>query len=75
MLADGSVDRDVLACCAVAFEDVGSSVGVPSTVIDLRPLAAGADPVVLREGAVPGAEALRSVAAAIAKHASVETRG
>jgi hypothetical protein len=37
-------------------------VGVASTVVDLRPLAAGAAAVVLREGAVPAAEVLARIA-------------
>ncbi len=31
-----------------------AAAGIASTVVDLRPLAAGADPIVLREGAVAG---------------------
>lgn len=45
------------ACGAVV--DGGELPGVPSTVLDLS----GAEPAVLREGAVPGAEALALVAA------------
>jgi release factor glutamine methyltransferase len=61
----------VLAYCSAAF-GVGGGVtgevagrpavtGVASTVVDLRPLADGAAPVVLREGAVPAAEVLRRI--------------
>ena len=45
-----------------AVVDGGELPGVPSTVLDLT----GDEPVVLREGAVPAAEALARVAAAIA---------
>ncbi len=46
-----------------ALVDGGELPGTPSTVLDLT----GDDPVVLREGAVPAAEALARVAAAIAR--------
>ena len=47
---------------AVAAEiDAGELPGVPSTVIDVT----GAEPKVLREGAVPAAEALERLAAAV----------
>jgi tRNA A37 threonylcarbamoyladenosine synthetase subunit TsaC/SUA5/YrdC len=39
--------------------DVGELPGTPSTVVDLT----GPEPVVLREGAVPAAEALRALGA------------
>lgn len=47
-----------LRAAAAALVDAGPLPGVPSTVLDLT----GAAPVVLREGAVPAAEALRAVA-------------
>jgi tRNA A37 threonylcarbamoyladenosine synthetase subunit TsaC/SUA5/YrdC len=40
----------------------GRSKGLPSTVVDLRPLAAGETPVVLREGAVAAADVLARIA-------------
>jgi L-threonylcarbamoyladenylate synthase len=43
--------------------DGGELPGTPSTVVDLT----GADPVVLREGAVPAEEAVRKIAAALAR--------
>jgi L-threonylcarbamoyladenylate synthase len=46
-----------------ALVDGGELPGTPSTVLDLT----GDDPLVLREGAVPAAEALARVAAAIAR--------
>ncbi|HZK48180.1 MAG TPA: Sua5/YciO/YrdC/YwlC family protein, partial [Thermoleophilia bacterium] len=46
-----------------------STHGVASTVVDLRPLATGGSALVLREGAVPAAEALRRVEAAQAGRA------
>ena len=45
-----------------AAVDGGELPGIPSTVLDLT----GDQPVVLREGAVPAAEALARVAAALA---------
>jgi L-threonylcarbamoyladenylate synthase len=44
-----------LRAAVAAIVDAGPLPGTPSTVIDLT----GAEPVVLREGAVPAAEALR----------------
>ena len=41
----------------------GQGAGSASTVVDLRPLSTGAAPVVLREGAVPGAQVLGRIAA------------
>ena len=46
-----------LRAVADALVDGGVLAGTPSTVIDFT----GADPVVLREGAVPAADALRAV--------------
>jgi L-threonylcarbamoyladenylate synthase len=43
-----------LRACVAAIVDAGALLGVPSTVLDLT----GAEPRVLREGAVPAAEAL-----------------
>lgn len=43
--------------------DGGELPGTPSTVVDLT----GAEPVVLREGAVPAEEAVRKIAAALAR--------
>jgi tRNA threonylcarbamoyl adenosine modification protein (Sua5/YciO/YrdC/YwlC family) len=61
-LAD--VDPAVLSYCTAAFLDPGpeGSPGKASTVVDLRPLAAGATPEVLREGAVPAAQVLADIA-------------
>ena len=57
-LAD--VPEEVLAGVAVAL-DGGELPGTPSTVLDCT----GPEPSVLREGAVPGAEALAALAAAL----------
>jgi tRNA A37 threonylcarbamoyladenosine synthetase subunit TsaC/SUA5/YrdC len=46
---------------SAAVLDAGPLPGTPSTVLDLT----GPEPVVVREGAVPAAEALSSVAAAL----------
>jgi len=51
------VPDDIRSACLVAL-DGGELPGLPSTVIDLT----GEEPVVLREGAVPAAEALAAVA-------------
>jgi L-threonylcarbamoyladenylate synthase len=53
---------DELRQAAAAELDAGELPGVPSTVIDLT----GAEPKVLREGAVPAAEAIERAAAAAA---------
>jgi L-threonylcarbamoyladenylate synthase len=50
------VPDEIIEGCAAAI-DAGELPGVPSTVIDLT----GAEPTVLREGAVPAAEALERV--------------
>jgi release factor glutamine methyltransferase len=62
------VDPMVLAHCSVAIVPGAGSpavAGVASTVVDLRPLAEGATPIVLREGAVPGDEVLRLIRAGV----------
>jgi L-threonylcarbamoyladenylate synthase len=50
-----------LRAAAAALVDGGELPGAPSTVIDVT----GAEPVVLREGAVTAAEALRTVASVL----------
>ena len=50
-----------LRAAAAALVDGGELPGTPSTVLDLT----GPEPVVLREGAVPAAEALRAVASVL----------
>ena len=60
------VDPLLLAHCSLAIGPAPGSVvvaGVASTVVDLRPLAAGGEPVVLREGAVCGTEVLGRISA------------
>jgi L-threonylcarbamoyladenylate synthase len=52
------VPEEIRAACG-ALVDGGELPGVPSTVLDLT----GLEPRVLREGAVPAAEALARVAA------------
>jgi L-threonylcarbamoyladenylate synthase len=54
------VPPELRAACAVELE-AGELPGTPSTVLDLT----GLQPRVLREGAVPAAEALAAVAAAL----------
>ena len=54
------VPREILDAVAAAV-DGGELPGTPSTVLDLT----GAEPLVLREGAVPEADALARVAAAL----------
>jgi L-threonylcarbamoyladenylate synthase len=55
------VPEEIRAACAAAL-DAGELPGTPSTVLDLT----GPEPVVVREGAVPAAEALSRVAEAAA---------
>ena len=50
-----------IRAAAAAIVDVGELPGTPSTVLDLTV----AEPAVLREGAVPAAEALANIAAAL----------
>ena len=52
------IPQEIRAACA-ALVDAGELPGTPSTVVDLS----GAEPAVLREGAVPAAEALTRIAA------------
>jgi L-threonylcarbamoyladenylate synthase len=59
-LAD--IPQEILTAVAVAV-DGGELPGAPSTVLDLT----GTEPVVLREGAVPEAEALARVATVVAQ--------
>lgn len=49
----GAVPEEIRASCGAVL-DVGALPGTPSTVLDLT----GPEPVVLREGAVPAADAL-----------------
>jgi release factor glutamine methyltransferase len=59
------VDPAVLAHCSVALT-APSEAGVAataSTVVDLRPLSSGGPPVILREGAVPGAQVVERIVA------------
>jgi release factor glutamine methyltransferase len=66
-LAD--VDPALLAHCALAFASPvtspgpGAGPGPASTVVDLRPLMGGGNPVILREGAVAGTEVVKRIAA------------
>ena len=60
------VDPLLLAHCSLALSDplaTRETDGLvkPSTVVDLRPLARGERPTVLREGAVAGADVLRRI--------------
>lgn len=65
------VDPSVLAHCSAAFtgpDDAAhptepAGLRSASTVVDLRPLSTGGDPVVLREGAVSAAEVMERIAA------------
>ncbi len=59
------VDAAVLSHCSVAFagEPGDEAVGAASTVVDLRPLASGGLPLILREGAMEGREVLERIAA------------
>lgn len=68
------LDPGFLTACAAVFtggdgtDTRAPTSGVASTVVDLRPLAEGANALVLREGAVPAAEVLRLVQTAAAGH-------
>ena len=64
------VDPALLSGCAVAFGGGAAGGGLASTVVDLRPVAAGADALVLREGAAPTEEALGRIAAAVSAAAA-----
>ena len=55
------VPEQILAGCAAAI-DGGRFPGIPSTVVDLT----GEEPIVLREGAMPGVEAFERARAALA---------
>jgi L-threonylcarbamoyladenylate synthase len=59
------VDPVLLAHCSAALTGAteGLAAGVASTVVDLRPLSGGDAPVILREGAIPGAQVLDRIAA------------
>lgn len=49
----------VTSSCDYCVDGGASPAGSPSTVVDLRPAAAGGAPVILREGALPQAEVER----------------
>ncbi|MHB1343269.1 MAG: peptide chain release factor N(5)-glutamine methyltransferase [Thermoleophilia bacterium] len=55
-------DGGLLAHCVVALTLGESAAGLPSTVVDLRPLATGGLPTVLREGAVSADEVRAAMA-------------
>ena len=55
------IPQDLRAVVAGAVVDGGELPGTPSTVVDV----AGAEPVILREGAVRAAEALERAGAAL----------
>jgi release factor glutamine methyltransferase len=60
----GQVDPAVLAHCSLAVVPApgpARGVGIASTVVDLRPLADGGAPVVLREGAVSRDEVMARI--------------
>lgn len=59
------VDPEVLAHCSLAFAAPAgeAAAGSASTVVDLRPLSSGGEPVILREGAAPAAAVLERIAA------------
>jgi release factor glutamine methyltransferase len=60
----GQVDPMVLAHCTLAIVPAPGSTevaGIASTVVDLRPLAGGGAPLVLREGAVSSAEVMARI--------------
>ncbi|MBI5869547.1 MAG: L-threonylcarbamoyladenylate synthase [Actinobacteria bacterium] len=49
------IDREVLAACSFVIDNGTCGMGVPSTVVDLRPLIDGKPPVILRQGAMEAA--------------------
>ena len=68
------VDPVVLAHCSLAVVPGAGSAGVAgiaSTVVDLRPLAGGAEPVVLREGAVSRDEMLGRIRACASRASGI----
>jgi L-threonylcarbamoyladenylate synthase len=52
------IDPEIVAAADVAL-DGGQLTGLPSTVIDITAIESGGEPVILREGALSSAEALR----------------
>lgn len=62
------VAPEVLAACGFAVDAGRSAMAQPSTVVDLRPLAAGAAAAIIRAGAVSVAEINRRLAAAPGKN-------
>jgi len=55
-------DGGLLAHCVIALTLGETAAGLPSTVVDLRPLTTGGVPTVLREGAVSADEVLAAIA-------------
>lgn len=50
--AVSEVPDEVQAACGFVIDNGGCGQGIPSTVVDLRPLAAGGSPAILRHGAM-----------------------
>jgi len=57
----GNIDAAILGAVDLAI-DGGELSGEPSTVVDLTAIESGGEPLVLREGAVPGAEVCARIA-------------
>ncbi|MHB0914205.1 MAG: L-threonylcarbamoyladenylate synthase [Thermoleophilia bacterium] len=55
------VAPEVLAACEFAVDAGRCATAVPSTIVDLRPLATGEAPVILREGPVSATAVIRSL--------------
>lgn len=51
-VAVGEIPEDVLAACGFVIDNGSCGQGIPSTVVDLRPMVAGGSPTILRHGAM-----------------------
>lgn len=50
------IEEEVLAACGFVIDNGCCGQGIPSTVVDLRPIVDGRAPVILRQGAMDAAE-------------------
>ncbi|MHB8791864.1 MAG: L-threonylcarbamoyladenylate synthase [Thermoleophilia bacterium] len=50
------IEEEVLTACGFAIDNGRCGQGIPSTVVDLRPIVDGRAPVILRQGAMDAAE-------------------
>lgn len=53
------IEEEVLAACGFVIDNGRCGQGIPSTVVDLRPIVDGGAPAILRQGAMDAAEIMK----------------